>query len=272
MWAFLLSKPDSWEVNVTHLVRQGDMSERQVRKTLRELADLGYIVRTSRTGVRGRFDGIETEVHEVPLTEESPGGTGSQNVPHGVTRENDAKALVGPEVVLPSCGPTVTRSIAPVVSSESLVSSEKDREPRKPLVEADAPTTLDLGPDISLCEHLARRIATHAESPTPRVTPAWLKAMRLLRESGPPDWPNAPIPVPTIHSAIDFVFDELSEPGPSGFCWANQIQSPTSLRAKWPKLALAKKSKQAKQSESLFDLGRRVFQNEEMSDREALSR
>lgn len=89
-----------------------------------------------------------------------------------------------------------------------------------------------------LCGHLAARIMQHRDGGLPKVTKAWEKSMRLLMERGPLRIEDAaPVPADRIHKAIDFVFDNLSDPqGKSGFCWADQIRSPQALRDHWVQL------------------------------------
>jgi len=75
--AYLISKPDGWKVIVSHLVTQGPDGRASVMAALKELEDAGYVVRTKREKVKGRYDGMDCDVLEEPR--EMPGHTVSDN-------------------------------------------------------------------------------------------------------------------------------------------------------------------------------------------------
>lgn len=77
--AYLLSRPDNWNVIVSHLVKQGTDGKASVMAGLKELEDAGYIRRTARPPVKGRYDGLDSEVFETPY--KTPDGTVSE-IPH----------------------------------------------------------------------------------------------------------------------------------------------------------------------------------------------
>lgn len=64
--AYLMSKPDSWEVRVGQLTDAGPDGRDAVMTGLRELADAGYIRRVKSRVSGGRFDGYQTYVYEEP--------------------------------------------------------------------------------------------------------------------------------------------------------------------------------------------------------------
>ena len=64
--AFLLSKPDKWNVNVTHLEGQSKAGRSKVRRILRELSDSGYLEYRKARGKGGLFGGTEIIIHESP--------------------------------------------------------------------------------------------------------------------------------------------------------------------------------------------------------------
>jgi len=65
--AYLLSKPDYWEVMVGHLVKAAPTGRTIVRSTLRELEEFGYIVRTDQSHRGdGTFDAPDIQVLEFP--------------------------------------------------------------------------------------------------------------------------------------------------------------------------------------------------------------
>ena len=71
--AYLLSKPDNWRVIVAHLVTQGPDGKAAITAALEELELYGYIRRTARRNVGGKYDGYDSEVFE------SPDETASEN-------------------------------------------------------------------------------------------------------------------------------------------------------------------------------------------------
>ena len=64
--AYLLSKPDGWEVRTKDLVRRGPAGRDKVRRVLAELEEHGYLHRYQGRQVSGSFDGWITEVYESP--------------------------------------------------------------------------------------------------------------------------------------------------------------------------------------------------------------
>jgi hypothetical protein len=67
--AYLLSKPDNWEVMQAHLVKQGPDGTASVRAGLNELKEAGYITSAKSKNDSGRFDGWDSFVYEEPVTE-----------------------------------------------------------------------------------------------------------------------------------------------------------------------------------------------------------
>jgi hypothetical protein len=66
--AYLLSKPDGWEVMVRHLVNAAPDGRDAVLSGLRELEAIGYLVRGEQLRTAdGTFDTADTEIHERPL-------------------------------------------------------------------------------------------------------------------------------------------------------------------------------------------------------------
>ena len=66
--AYLLTKPDGWNVVVSHLVKQSNDGRYAIERGLDELETFGYIRRSKQghsTG--GKFDSVDTEVHERPI-------------------------------------------------------------------------------------------------------------------------------------------------------------------------------------------------------------
>ena len=91
--AYLLTKPDGWTVVVAHLVKQSNDGRHAVDQALKELERYGYIIRTKQgRGQGGKFDSVDTEVHERPI-----GGwpTGSLH-PHAPLSEPSVSTSAAP--------------------------------------------------------------------------------------------------------------------------------------------------------------------------------
>jgi hypothetical protein len=63
--AFLLSKPDNWEINIKNLIKQAKDGKEAVYSGIKELITFGYIVRVE-TRNKGRFAQIEYLIYENP--------------------------------------------------------------------------------------------------------------------------------------------------------------------------------------------------------------
>ena len=90
----------------------------------------------------------------------------------------------------------------------------------------------------ALCLRLQAAVENH-RGKRPKITGTWITDMDRLLRLGLPEWdePAALSPEEVIW-VIDGTFSRLATPGTSGFCWADQIRSPGSLRAKWDTLVL----------------------------------
>ncbi|SGI69991.1 hypothetical protein [Mycobacterium tuberculosis] len=64
--AYLMSKPDSWKINVKHLIKQSRNGRDAVYRIINELIAAGYIVRNQEKGDDGTFKDIEYILHELP--------------------------------------------------------------------------------------------------------------------------------------------------------------------------------------------------------------
>ncbi len=65
LMAFLLSKPDHWEINIRNLIKQAKDGKEAVYSGIKELIKLGYIVRVESRD-KGRFSHIEYLIFENP--------------------------------------------------------------------------------------------------------------------------------------------------------------------------------------------------------------
>lgn len=70
MLAYLLDKPDSWQVRFVDLIRQSPAGRDQTRRILHELEDAGYIMRQQVRNEDGTYD-WRSEVHETPQVVET---------------------------------------------------------------------------------------------------------------------------------------------------------------------------------------------------------
>lgn len=66
---YLLSKPDSWEVNVNHLIKQGPGGRDRMYRILGDLEECGYITRTNERTDDGTYQRVVYTVREQPLPE-----------------------------------------------------------------------------------------------------------------------------------------------------------------------------------------------------------
>jgi hypothetical protein len=64
--AYLLSKPDNWQVQVWDLIRQSTEGEYAVRQGIKELETHGYMERIPVKDKNYKFVAWETVVYEIP--------------------------------------------------------------------------------------------------------------------------------------------------------------------------------------------------------------
>ena len=133
LMAYMLSRPDDWQIRVTDLVRRSPDGESAVRSGLRELEQHGYIVRKRRhDAATGHFAGIMLTVHErpVPAPCDAPKTeTPQTELPQTADPDAEYRPLTNTEAtkteqnqadvddVVPPCPPTTCRRRAPTRSS-----------------------------------------------------------------------------------------------------------------------------------------------------------
>ena len=66
LMAFLLSKPDTWEINIKNLIKQAKDGKEAVYSGITELIQFGYLVRTESRNM-GRFAQVVYLIYENPL-------------------------------------------------------------------------------------------------------------------------------------------------------------------------------------------------------------
>lgn len=197
------------------------LSERAVRTALRSLERKGALVSEIGRGPRGTNRYSVVISSPTPRQEMPPAG----NAPlHVVPPAVDAPGISRPK------------------GGQELPPNLKKNYPKKSRTRSEPNADV-----VALCDLLAERIAGHTGTPKPASRGhAWTDPMRLLLERGPTSWeqPRA-IPPGKVRASVNAVFNDLNVRGGSGFCWADVIQSPSSLRKHWDKLHVAWRSQQA---------------------------
>lgn len=120
--AYLMSKPDRWQVRVCELASAGPDGRDSVMAALRELEAAGYLVRSQGHRSTGEFDTASTSVFEEPQT----------GLPLSVaTSENTGNGQVAPQTEKPlpatTCDNAPKSLVAPQTGFPTLVNTE-DRE------------------------------------------------------------------------------------------------------------------------------------------------
>jgi len=87
--AYLLSKPDDWQLIVADLMRAGHCGRDKVRKILAELEAFRYLEKEQIKDKSGRFSHAEYWVYERPLTENPSTESPSTEKPHLQSIESD---------------------------------------------------------------------------------------------------------------------------------------------------------------------------------------
>lgn len=64
--SLMLSLPDSWEYNISGLVKLSKDGRDSVMSALAELEEFGYLVRTRTKDENGRFTGVQYDIYETP--------------------------------------------------------------------------------------------------------------------------------------------------------------------------------------------------------------
>lgn len=150
--AYLLSKPNNWQVLVGDLVNQGPASRGKVNRVLRELEECGYLLRERIHNEHGRFVWRSTVYEESTITQNTIDGkpmhgepidgeltlrnTDSKNIPESRTispsisypssNSTDASASVGPKV-----GKTKAQSKRSPSNEKALNEQPIDLSPKK---------------------------------------------------------------------------------------------------------------------------------------------
>jgi hypothetical protein len=88
--AYLLSKPDDWEINYQHLWKNGTEGRDAILKSMKELEDCGYLVRTRLQQPDGKFTTLVTMHEEPQPSTENPPSTDYQKSVNQVSVNQDS--------------------------------------------------------------------------------------------------------------------------------------------------------------------------------------
>lgn len=69
LFAYLMSLPDNWEINMHHLIKQSTEGRDAHIKAMKELIDVGYIVKIQARDCTGKFTKNDYEVIDIPTDE-----------------------------------------------------------------------------------------------------------------------------------------------------------------------------------------------------------
>lgn len=219
--------------SIDTLSKEARLSRRRVEEAIRGLVATGIVQRTV-NGAPVPGSNRPNLYRLIKAPDETAGAESS--APADVAPDESS----GPDEMAPAESSSSPRTIRPA--------QPRTNRPAKPSVEPSnnrqEPHVVEPRSDIdSLCALLAERVGTHRDGPSPPVTKRWRTDMRLLIDRGPlnQDQPT-PLGVERVERAIRFCFDRLADANGSGFCWADQVRSPQSLRKHWHQLATAAKN------------------------------
>lgn len=117
--AYLLSKPDGWQVRIADLVNRGPAQRAKIRRILQELEGSGYLYRHQERGAGGTFGEWITEVYETP-----------ESNPHQrPAPKSDYPTSVKPTSVKPT---SVNRPLVNTDPDQILIQANTDPEPPPP--------------------------------------------------------------------------------------------------------------------------------------------
>ena len=217
---------DGWyEASAADVARLTGLSRDQARREMKKLHEAGAVERQEQVDNHGQGKNLYRPTFN-PRTELGPHGD-SATPGHG-------------DSATPGGGDSAT----PTSSRE-----KRDKRTKK----RTSPDVEVFSEDVvELCDYLATKIEIHRGGENrPKVTKAWLNDMDKLLRLGPGGVAeHYALSRERVERAIEFVFEQMADRSSSGFCWADQIQSPGSLRAKWVKIYEQAKAAGSRQSGS----------------------
>lgn len=117
--AYLLSLPEEWTPRSNHLASIKTDGRDSVRAGLRELEEVGYLVRTRRMAPNGTFDWL-IEVHETPQTMDGKSGHGE--------RKTHQPGTGSPASGEPSTDNPSSKESLRLLTDELLISDEDEQQ------------------------------------------------------------------------------------------------------------------------------------------------
>ncbi len=115
MLAYLLSRPDTWQVRVTDLQRRGHLGRDGTYKLINELCSAGYMEFRRTRDHRGRMRGGSYIVREIP------------NPPYPELSDADAPELAAPHTVDPDALSTTEVNLLPSTTTTTTTYSLQDQ-------------------------------------------------------------------------------------------------------------------------------------------------
>ena len=157
----MLSKPDTWEINVKNLIKQAKDGKEAVYSGISELIKFGYIVRTESRN-KGRFAQIVYLIYEKPQLGTGTHSTGFEEE-FGTVQQNPSKTplpgnpdTVNPDTEKPEPDFPYPENPPPVINDLSVI---KDLSKDPP---SDSPQKLQEGgegkPDLTVLEPIALKL------------------------------------------------------------------------------------------------------------------
>jgi hypothetical protein len=159
--AFLLSKPDTWEINIKNLIKQAKDGKEAVYSGINELITFGYIVRTESRN-KGRFAQIVYLIYERPQLVSDTNSTGFIEE-SGTVQQNPSKIplpgnpdTVNPDTEKPEPAFPYPENPPPVMNDLSVINDLTKDPP------SDSPQKLQEGgegkPDLTVLEPIALKL------------------------------------------------------------------------------------------------------------------
>lgn len=145
--AYLLDKPDDWEVRFQDLVHKGPGKEDRMRRILHELEAAGYVHRARTSGTRGRFL-WETLVYETPELARAQASTPQETRPieRPPSRENRHMVPPAPSAGLPSM--VLPSMVLPSMENRHIYQDGPEPKTEVPNTEGES-----AAPSLSTIEH-----------------------------------------------------------------------------------------------------------------------
>lgn len=124
LFAYLLSKPDDWVVNVAYLVTQSEKNGKwTIQNYLKELEDSGYLIRRRQQNELGLFIGWESHLFETTADRETWEQDNGFPPPSNPNRQRKNPSSVKP--TSPTTQKPVVGEVGPIINNDSLLINEK---------------------------------------------------------------------------------------------------------------------------------------------------